>query len=128
MVHMLNPCAIDTLLGVNLQTGGSQRVACGFWRGVVERLALTPSQVHSPCPLLGTAALPRPVAGALGLYLEPVQRRNGAPALYRLQGLLLSPGLDGRSALSRLRPHTLVSCQVEDICAIRELYGRHVRR
>jgi hypothetical protein len=41
------PAAIDTLIGVNLQTGGAQQVPCGFWRGVVAKLAFTEEQVRS---------------------------------------------------------------------------------
>ncbi|KAI8465437.1 MAG: hypothetical protein J3K34DRAFT_437052 [Monoraphidium minutum] len=47
--HLLNPRAVDSLLGVNLQAGGAQPVACGFWRGTVEQLGLTPAQVEDLC-------------------------------------------------------------------------------
>lgn len=50
-IHLLNPSAVDTLIGVNLQTGGAQSMACGFWRNVVEQLQFTPTQVEDLCAM-----------------------------------------------------------------------------
>jgi hypothetical protein len=48
-IHLLNACAVDPLIGQNLESGAPQPVACGFWRAVLAALRLTPAQVEDFC-------------------------------------------------------------------------------
>ncbi|GBF99343.1 hypothetical protein Rsub_11755 [Raphidocelis subcapitata] len=50
-IHLLNPCAVDTLIGSNLESGARQPVPCGFWRAVLAALRLTPAQAEDFCAI-----------------------------------------------------------------------------